>query len=396
MQVAGIIAEYNPFHNGHKYLIDTLKKSGATRIVAVMSGNFVQRGEPSLFETGTRVKAALDAGVNLVLQLPVAYSVSGAANFAYGGVSLLDATGVVDTLAFGSECGDIKALDKISEILLSGSLEEEIKKELGTGLTYAKARENALRNADEKLADILIEPNNILAVEYINSLTKLNSKITPHTVKRMGTSHDSNEKINNIASASEIRKMIISGGNWENFVPNPENYQNDKKLNFVAFNKFEMATLYKMRMASADEIAKAPDISEGIENRIFAAAREATTLDELYSLAKTKRYTHARIRRIVLNTMLGITAEDLAAPMPYIRILGFDDRGLELVREMKNKAKLPLITKAAEFTSLPPNCQKAFELESRATDVYSLFLENADSCGAETRRKVIIKKCKKD
>ena len=396
MQVAGIIAEYNPFHNGHKYLIEKLRESGVTHIIAAMSGNFVQRGEPALFETSTRVKAALAGGVDLVLQLPVAYSVSGAANFAYGGVSLLNATGVVDTLAFGSECGDIKALESVSKILLSGCLEEKIRKELETGITYAKARENALKNADEKLAGILAEPNNILAVEYINSLKKLDSKIAPYTVKRMGASHDSSEKVSNIASASEIRKMIVDGENWGNFVPNSEIYYDNGKINFVAFNKFEIATLYKMRIISADEIAKSPDVSEGIENRIFAAARRAATLDELYSLAKTKRYTHARIRRIVLNTMLEITAEDAAATVPYIRVLGFNDRGAELIRVMKNKAKLPLVTKAADIASLPECCKNTFELERRTTDIYSLFLENPDSCNAEVKRKVIINTEKKD
>ncbi len=396
MQVAGIIAEYNPFHNGHKYLIEKLRESGVTHIISVMSGNFVQRGEPALFETDTRVKAALAGGVDLVLQLPVAYSVSGAANFAYGGVSLLNATGVVDTLAFGSECGDIKALESVSKILLSGCLEEKIRKELETGITYAKARENALKNADEKLAGILAEPNNILAVEYINSLKKLDSKIAPYTVKRMGASHDSSEKVSNIASASEIRKMIVDGENWGNFVPNSEIYYDNGKINFVAFNKFEIATLYKMRIISADEIAKSPDVSEGIENRIFAAARQAATLDELYSLAKTKRYTHARIRRIVLNTMLEITAEDAAATVPYIRVLGFNDRGAELIRVMKNKAKLPLVTKAADIASLPECCKNTFELERRTTDIYSLFLENPDSCNAEVKRKVIINTEKKD
>ena len=396
MQVAGIIAEYNPFHNGHKYLIEKLRESGVTHIIAAMSGNFVQRGEPALFETDTRVKAALAGGVDLVLQLPVAYSVSGAANFAYGGVSLLNATGVVDTLAFGSECGDIKALESVSKILLSGCLEEKIRKELETGITYAKARENALKNADEKLAGILAEPNNILAVEYINSLKKLDSKIAPYTIKRMGASHDSSEKVSNIASASEIRKMIVDGENWGNFVPNSEIYYDNGKINFVAFNKFEIATLYKMRIISADEIAKSPDVSEGIENRIFAAARQAATLDELYSLAKTKRYTHARIRRIVLNTMLEITAEDAAATVPYIRVLGFNDRGAELIRVMKNKAKLPLVTKAADIASLPECCKNTFELERRTTDIYSLFLENPDSCNAEVKRKVIINTEKKD
>lgn len=395
MNVAGIIAEYNPFHNGHAYMINQVRSNGATHIVAVMSGNFVQRGEPALMPTSSRVKAALDGGVDLVLQLPVPYAVSGAAGFARGGVSVLNATGVVNSLAFGSECGDAAKLKFLSDLLLSGKADAEIKAQLETGITYAAARENAVKALCPDLAQLLTSPNDILATEYINALSALNSAINPVAIKRIGAAHDSAEKSAEIASASEIRRMISAGEDVSDFIPYTTEIDDNQVFEVVSFNKFETAVLYKMRMISAGEIVNKPDISEGIENRIYEAARSATTLDELYSLAKTKRYTHARIRRIVLNTVLEITAEDASMDVPYIRALGFNERGAELIREMKTKATLPVITKAADLPSLTPQAQYMFNLESRATDFYTLLKKAPDPCGDEKNYKIIVKKSKK-
>ncbi|MBR3620949.1 MAG: nucleotidyltransferase family protein, partial [Clostridia bacterium] len=317
MRTCGIIAEFNPFHNGHEYLINKARESGYDNVIAIMSGNFVQRGEPAVFETGVRTGAALRAGADLVIQLPVIYALSGARNFARGSAGILDATGIVDTLAFGSECADGEKLEKTADLLRGNTLDEAIKSGLSGGITYAAARENALRAVNPELADIIREPNNILAIEYISALKTLGSNMKTAALKRT-VGHDSQEKSGSFASASSIRKMIYSGEDFYGFVP--AFYKEFTDINAVSFNKFETAVLCKLRNMKAEEIALLPDISEGIENRIYKAAQTASTLEELYFSAKTKRYTLARIRRIVLCALIGITREDAALEPPYIRI----------------------------------------------------------------------------
>lgn len=385
MKTFGIIAEYNPFHNGHKYLIDKAKEMGATHTVAVMSGNFVQRGEPALFNTAARVNAALDGGIDLVLQLPLPYAISGAQNFARGGVEVLNGTGVVDKLIFGTEGADKQKLSDLSDFINSGALDDEIKAQLQQGITYAKARENAIVKLKPHLADLVATPNNTLALEYVNSIKKSGSKIDFEGVCRIGAEHDSDKLSGCFASASQLRNMITAGESIKNYVPDCNLYADLPVFNTVAFNKYETAILYKMRTATAEEIALAPDVSEGIENRIKAAAESAVTLEELYSLAKTKRYTHARIRRIVLSTFLGLTAEMAAKQTPYIRVLGFNQRGAELLREIKKSATLPLVTKAADVTDLSPEAKEMFALECKATDIYNLLSEAPLPAGEEKK-----------
>lgn len=385
MKTYGIIAEYNPFHNGHKYLIDKAKEMGATHTVAVMSGNFVQRGEPALFNTAARVNATLDGGVDLVLQLPLPYAISGAQNFARGGVEVLNGTGVIDKLIFGTEGADKQKLSELSDFIILGALDDEIKAQLQQGITYAKARENAIVSFKPHLADLVATPNNTLAFEYVNSIKKSGSNMDFEGICRIGAGHDSDKLSGCFASASQLRKMIIAGESIKNYVPDCSIYADLPVFNTVAFNKYETAILYKMRTVTAEEIALAPDVSEGIENRIKAAAESAVTLEELYSLAKTKRYTHARIRRIVLSTFLGLTAEMAAKPVPYIRVLGFNQRGAELLREIKKSATLPLVTKASDVADLSPDAKEMFALECRATDIYNLLSETPLPAGEEKK-----------
>ncbi len=391
MKVAGIVAEYDPFHNGHKYLIDCEKKAGATHIVVVMSGNFVQRGTPAAFPVEIRTRAALEAGADLVLQLPVNFAVSGAENFARGAVEILTATGIVDELCFGSESGNIEILKKASELLCENAADEAIISELSSGITYAKARENALKKLCPGAEEAVAGANNILGVEYIKALKKTGSSITPVTFKRVGAEHDSGEKTDNTASASEIRRLITAGEDYKKYLPDEVYPLFDSSKNTVDFNKFETAILYKMRTVSAEEAALAADVSEGIENRIIAAAGQAASLEELYSSAKTKRYTHARIRRIVLSLLLGITREDAALRVPYIRIMGIGENGSELVKAMKTAASLPVLSKTSDISQAGKEARRVFELESRATDIYSLIREPVQACGEEIRRKIIKK-----
>ncbi len=388
MKIVGIIAEYNPFHKGHELLIRKARENGATHVVAVMSGNCVQRGETAIFGQRARAAAALECGTDLVLQLPVVYAASGAQSFARAGVRLLDALGCVDELVFGSECGDAQLILSAAKAIYSEEVQTKIAEEIKKGITFAVARENALRAVDPMLADVIQSPNNILGVEYAAAIDLIGSKIKPVTFERVGAGHGENGDFEGIASASYIRELIRNGGDWQKFVPESAAKIFEKELEagnaVVNSNKYETAVLYKMRTVSAKELALVPDVSEGIENRILSAAARATTLEELYDGAKTKRYTHARIRRIVLNSLIGITAADLAAPVPYMRLLGLNGRGAEILKLTKESRKLPLIAKTADVSQLGADGERVFEIECRAADIRALCTEKTAVCASET------------
>lgn len=381
MKVAGIIAEYNPFHNGHAMLIEKARACGATHIVAVMSGNFVQRGEPALFHHSARTKAALCNGVDLVLQLPSVYAVSSAQNFARAGVEILSSFGC-DQLVFGSECGNADKIAAVADAVYGEEIKALIAEELKKGISFAAARENALRKMNAEYADIIKSPNNILGVEYVAAIKKLKSKMIPVTFERIGAEHDSCDASGSIASASLIRNRILNAGEWEKFVPESavEIYRNSPVADI---KKIENAILYKMRTATREELANAPDVSEGIENRILSAALQATGIEELYALAKTKRYSHARIRRIIFNHFLGVTAADLNTLVPYIKVMGFNSKGAELIRAKEKNAEKPVITKAADIISLSEQAQRIYAAECRAGDIYALCFKEVRACGEE-------------
>lgn len=396
MSVIGIICEFNPFHNGHKYLIDSVKKDGDA-VVCVMSGNFVQRGESAIADKRIRAKTALLCGADLVIELPVAFSVSGAQTFARGGVKLLDSLGCVDTIVFGSECGDTESLKKAAAALTDSNVQNEINTLMQTGITFAAARENAVREIyGDETADILRNPNDILGVEYISALKMLHSKIKPLAVSRKSVTHDSAEADGAFASASLIRDKIKNGESFEKYVPNKAFKLLKKAVNDGAapadYGKLELAILAFLRKANADDFSCAPDVSEGIENRIIAAARNANSLTEVFDGAKTKRYTHARIRRIVLCAFLGIKKSHIACGMPYIHILGFSENGKQqLLPELKN-AKLPVAVRASDFSSCGAVASESFKLECTATDIYNLTLPKIRNCGTEmTDSPVIVK-----
>lgn len=389
MKVAGIIAEYNPFHNGHALLIEKARRAGATHVVAVMSSNFVQRGEPAIFHHRERTEAALRGGADLVIQLPCTYALSGARSFARAGIKLLDALGCVDWLVFGSECGDVEKLTRAAKAIYSPEVQSGISEEMSKGLPFATARENALRKLYPESAGLIGQPNNILGVEYIAAIKSIGSSVVPLTFKREGAAHNATETVGATASASLIRELVLSGKDWQGFVPQTAARifakAMDEKRGPVSIAENQKAVLYKMRSVAAAELAKAPDVSEGIENRILNAAAKAVTLEELYSLTKTKRYSHARIRRIVMNSFLEITAEDLKISPPYLRITGFNSNGAQLIKTAKETAKLPVITKAADLADLGSDAQRIFAIECRAGDIYSLFTPEVMPCGEEKR-----------
>ena len=397
MKIGGIIAEYNPFHNGHRYQLEKSKELGElTHVVAVLSSNYVQRGETSLVSKWARAEMAVRNGADLVIELPVLWSTPYAQRFALGGVSLLDALGCVDVLSFGSECGDIDELIECKNVLKSEAVDEKIKENLEYGLSYANSRAEALRTVcGNRFFDLLEGANNTLGIEYLNALDKLESDMMPMTIKRTGASHDSIMRSENFASASEIRRLMLQNNSeWERYVPQSVvDIYNRERENLLApctNSKLEFSILCCMRQLDAEDIALAPDVSEGIEYRIHDAALKASSLEELYQLAKTKRYSHARIRRIVLHAFMGIKESDYKNNPPYIHVLAMNDSGKEILKEAKGKAKLPIITKASDFDELDEYGKHVFNLEDMCTDVYSLSSPVILPCGREKTNGIIV------
>lgn len=390
MKIGGIIAEYNPFHNGHKYQIEkSIELGELTHTVAVMSSNYVQRGETALFSKWARAEMAVKNGIDLVIELPTMWSTSYAQRFAQGGVSLLNALGCVDMISFGSECGNVDELIECKNAIKSEVVEERLKENLEMGLNYATARAEAIKTVyGNKFFGILEQPNNTLAIEYLNALDRLESKMIPMTIKRIGASHDSPMRANGIASASILCQMVLNGNNeWENYVPESvADIIHREEKNFSApcpNSRLEFSILCCMRQLRAEDIALSPDVSEGIEYRIHDAALKASSLDELYQIAKTKRYSHARIRRIVLHAFMGFVADDYKSDPPYIKVLAMNDKGKEILKVAKETAKLPIVTRASDFDDLDEYSRHVFALEDMCTDVYSLASPAIFPCGRE-------------
>lgn len=391
----GVVAEFNPFHNGHKYLIDILKAHEST-VTAVMSGSFVQRGECACVSPYERTRMALENGVDLVLSLPVQYSTATAERFAYGGVKTLFSLGVIDGIGFGSECGDESMLFECAKALLSKDFSEHLDKYLSTGESFPTARQRAVTDMlGEEFGHILSTPNNILGIEYIKAMLSCgiqNAEIK--TVCRKGASHDSSECVDNICSASALRDMLRSNASTDAFIPEATAEILRKAMSEgkapADYGRLETAILYRLRSMSVEDIRELPDVSEGLEYRIYDAVRVSASLDAILEKIKTKRYTHSRLRRIILYAFLGITRDDVQMPVPYIRVLGFNKRGAQLLKEAKEKANLPIVTKSSDIKSLGDDAKRCFELECRARDLFSLSLPDADICGREMTDKIIV------
>ncbi|MBQ6753030.1 MAG: nucleotidyltransferase [Clostridia bacterium] len=396
MNITGIVAEYNPYHNGHQYLTAKCREAGATHVVAVMSGNFVQRGSVAIMDKRARAKAALSDGVDLVLELPVPWAVSTAELFARGGLSVLAGLGCVDSLAFGCETADGELLQKAAEAVCDIKVHDLIKDELEGGITYAAARENAVRKLyGDEIADVISKPNNILAVEYLKAMKSVGTSFNVMPIKRNGAEHDSLKENGEFSSASALR-IMLERGDERAFEFMPESSVSEfKRLEKVgrapvAIDDSERAILSRLRMLSAEDIKEAPDVSEGLENRIYNAIQSATSLEELYSIVKTKRYTHSRIRRIITALYLGIAPQDALHKVPYIRVLGFNEQGREILKLAKDKASLPIIMKSSQSYELPEYGKHIFDLECKATNLYNLATPRILPCGTELTDEVIM------
>lgn len=398
MKISGIICEYNPYHNGHLHHVRETRKNGATHVVAVMSGNFVQRGDVAIIDKHERAKLAVRSGADLVIELPVQYCLASAEKFAEGAVWLLEMLGVVDELSFGSECGDTETLKKAFEVR-EYAIEkkfDEIRRIMENGYTYPKALSYAIRGISDDMADIIEEPNNMLAIEYMSAMKKFSSKMKPFTVKRAGASHDSMTANGKTASASYLREKILSGVSGANSIrPYTTSIWGDKIAEAMRnggiadISRLERVMLYKLRTTTIDELLTLNDVGQGLENRIYGA-RMAGSLEELMFTVKTKRYTMARIKRILLSMLIGITKQDMTHMPAYGRILAINERGKEILAAAKGKAKLPYATSISKLSQLNSVSKRFAELEIRASDVYGLALDTVTSAQKDYRAKIII------
>lgn len=396
MNVSAIIAEYNPFHNGHKYHIEeTKRRTDDSFVMVIMSGNFVQRGEPAIIEKRERVKAAILNGADLVVELPVPWATASAERFARGAVYIATQAGIVDYLSFGCECDDINSLNQIARILNDKVYSSRIKNYYDDNMcSYAQARSAVINDVlGIDSMEMMMKPNNILAIEYIRALMSFKSSVKPLGIVRNSAEHDSDFVQDNITSAMNIRNLIRSYQPYEKFVPSNtvEIFQKSKDNGCFPsrYSLLETAILADLRRKQPSDFIGVPDVSEGIEYRLIESAKTSVSLDEIFNKVKTKRYAHARIRRMILASFLGITENDVTSLPPYIRVLGLNDNGRLMLKEMKSKYFFPIIMKYGDVKYLDDKAKTVFMKESLATDIYNLSLPKRRVCGTDMSDEIV-------
>ena len=404
-KVLGIVAEYNPFHNGHLYHLEQSKKmTSSNYTVAIIGGNFTQRGSTSLIDKWSKAEMAIQCGVDLVIELPVLYSISSAENFAEGAIKILDSLRVVDYISFGAETEDLEILEELSDVLYREPKEYKtlLSHELKKGVSFPKARENALMmylNNIRKYANVLSSPNNILAIEYLKALKKFKSPIQPISILRYETTYNDPRVSGNIASSTAIRNIIKNNGfkSLPNLVPSPSYSNIIKNLELVPdISVFEKEIIYNLRKMSIQEISELPDVSEGLESSIKNAANSCNTLVEFLDIVKSKRYTSTRLQRILLYALLGITKKDIALSkkvQPYIRVLGLNNRGKFLISEIaKANPKLEIVTSVKKFIDEHSNQKNLIYMLNKdiwATNVYTIGYQNDSWNNLDFTKKIV-------
>lgn len=391
MKICGIVAEYNPFHNGHGYHIRQTKKlTNCDTVIAVMSGNFIQRGVPALFDKWTRARMAIENDVDLVIELPTCYATSSAEYFAHGAIGILDALNCVEYLSFGSRYHDIEMLKRIASVLHNepDQYKQLFQKELKKGISFPYARSNALKEFlkkeydEKKLEAVLLDPNNILGIEYLKALLTYDSPITPCVIERIGGDYHSTNIVGNICSATGIREMLSSGNqsHLPDVVPGETLQILQEELTLgkapMTLDAFESEILFLLRTLAPEELASISDVTEGLEHLMKKATLDSFTLQALLEKMKSKRYTQTRIQRILLHMLLGIKTTMLQEQKEfpqYARVLAFSEKGEKLIPELMKTSKIPIVTSVAPFLKKATPAQKEMlELDIRATNLYTL------------------------
>lgn len=397
MNLLGLIVEYNPFHNGHLYHLNESKKiTNATHTIAVMSGNFMQRGTPALLDKFTRAEMAVRNGVDLVVELPTLYACQSAEIFAHGGISLLNSLNCVKSICFGSEIGDIDILYLISKILIDEPIDFKIKLKdyLDKGLPFPKARASALfyyitenklyDTSEEDLLNMLNSPNNILGIEYIKSILKLNSKIKPYTINRINSGYNSLNVNDSICSASAIRNALKNNSlNTINYTMPKDTYDIINRVIESGFNLVYNEDFYQILSSiiirDKDNLTDYFEVNEGIENKIYNSIFKCQNIEELQNEIKSKRYTMTKISRTLNNIMLGIKRDDILKTkdlkeMPYVRVLAFNDKGCEILKEIKKNSEIEVITKFSKIKHIDSDIfNTLINYDIKATNMYNLI-----------------------
>ncbi|MFZ7132062.1 MAG: nucleotidyltransferase [Eubacteriales bacterium] len=393
MKILGVIVEYNPFHNGHLYHLEKSKKiSGSTHTVAVMSGHFLQRGEPALMDKWTRARIAVENGVDLVIELPFAYSCQSADIFAYGSIQMLHYLNIVDTVVFGCEDNDLDALMKVKNIIRYEPKDFQVllKKYLNEGKSFPKARELALQSFLPGQEKIISTPNNILAIAYLKWLDTFNSPMIPIPIRRKSTGYHDIQPADNIASATYIRNEIAKHNKADPIallVP-PVTFRNmveyEKAQDYNHLENYYPLIKSNILRSTKDELSKYFDVNEGLENRIFKAFGNSTSMDNLIKNMGTKRYTSTRIKRILFNHLLNHNKKEVFRVykdkhfLPYTRILAFNEKGKEIIVHIKNNSSSPMITNVGRaYHGLTPQQQYVLDKDILATDFYNLPLQGS-------------------
>lgn len=407
-RVLGIIAEYNPFHNGHMYHLEKAKEqSGAQYSICVMSGNFVQRGNTSILNKWKKAEMALKNGIDLVIELPTIYSVASAESFSLGAIKLLDSLKIVDAISFGAETDDFAALNNISNIAFEEpkKYKDLLNKELKKGISFPQARENALMlylDDNKRYANILNSPNNILAIEYLKSLKKIKSTIQPIPIKREKVYYNENTIVDEFASATAIRNLLKNNQFSEirKVVPKDtyEILSKESELENIVLDlsAYEKQIIYNLRKMSAEEIAQLPDVNEGLEHSIKNAASFSNNIKDFINIVKTKRYTQTRIQRILICALLGITKRDVIMgkrAIPYIRALGFNEKGKELIsRISKANPKAQVITSVKKFEKQNNNktYKRLLDIDIFSTNIYTMACKNDSIANLDYTKNMVI------
>lgn len=404
-KILGIVSEYNPFHLGHLYHLKKSKEIvNPDYTVAIMSGNFVERGDTAIIDKWARAEMALSNGIDLVIELPLIYSISSAENFAMGGIKILDSFNMDTTISFGSECGKISILNDIAKVLVQEPPEylSILNHELSLGVSFPKAREHAILmylNDIRKYANILSESNNILGIEYLKSIQKQKAKLSAVTIQREGSKYNSMNLEDKYPSATAIRQAVVIGENLEKCLPSTSYKILKNKISKNEFvpgiTIFEQAILYKLRTMTACEIANLPDVSEGLENKIKKASDTCNNLFDLTNMIKSKRYTMTRINRILLYVLLDITKKDIEESykvIPYIRVLGVNQKGKELLSKLsKANKKINIITSPKKFLDTTKNktLKNMLEKDMLASNIYTLGYKKNPKANLDLTNKLI-------